>query len=469
MCCPCCKSTTPPTPPTGANENIPLTGGGGGNPPPITGQPRANVNVNVNIGLGGDGIMDAILNTGELVSGILNSPRTQRTARHVRDGCGPWCDSHCPSWLSSCFTCCCVCLINEDENGAAGGSGGVVTRQPRSAGSPAAGPSAPPQDSDEDEGPECNVKDVVKGLRNKYGPIVLGSAIKHSGLDLQGMINSNTDMDQQQQGRLEDHCKLELNKLQKQFLAPLQKDLFEVTNNPQKLPEPKAKEVKAVRRGYDSKPYRCYQPPVVRLKIPVIVPGDDGKPQKIFKKVNFNTLEEKLSQMPVMNMQTGQEGPLGPLSRDVSLVLQNAMHFLVENSAAFDPSPVPSGQYELTMNLQTFLQILLLSLLSAERSPVGPRGEHPQTMQQLTTLMQKVRKHSNLQEGLSEEDRLLEADGTTGGDQRDSQGATGGDDSGATGGAAGGGGSDWFSPRNQEKMLQKAQKANQAGQKHIFW
>ncbi|WP_348663856.1 hypothetical protein [Chlamydia vaughanii] len=395
MCCPCRNSNTPTPPPADNEENIPLSTGGGGGTGVVTSQPSQGP------------VNSTASRSGDTASGILNQTED------------PCCScSSCLSWLRSCFLSLHPYCIRETEE----------EETPPTEENPGTPPSKP------EKGP-----DFLKRMRKQHGPMVTQQAMGTCDPSIKQDIENGVQLSEDKKNIFEQRCIEQKLKLEKELLAPLQERLFAVANNPQDLPKPEDTVVGIVKQGFDAK--RCYQPPKVRIIIPTVNPKNPmGEKQTKLKTINFTKLEKKLKLVCGMNLSTGQKGPLGEKGIAVSTVLQNSCFFLKQG----DKAAPSSDSEELILTEESFLLLIILSMLSAETAPVSPSGKPPGTLSMLSDLMLAIRKDASETGSRASH---TNNEGATGGTSEDES---------------------WLSPRKQEKLLAEAGKTQKTSQK-IIW
>ncbi|WP_438819045.1 hypothetical protein [Chlamydia abortus] len=181
----------------------------------ITQQPGKQVSLDVQVG--DASLVETIQKAGAIAASVLNAPQTQRGASYCHKHCSPWCDSHCPNWLSHCFQCLCTCIINPPE---------------------------------EPSGANRDLLDFLGSMKQKHGPIVLGLGMEKSGIDWTALLSEGLTLTGEQKEDFDRLC-IEAKKLLKKLLAGgIQQDLFDLANDPNKVPEVNDVDTMMAKRGY---------------------------------------------------------------------------------------------------------------------------------------------------------------------------------------------------------------------------
>lgn len=215
MCCPLgecgCKVTVQEGAGGPSQENTPLQH------KVVTQQPGAGNKVSFEVHVGDTPVTETIQKAGAIASSLLNAPQTQRGASYCNEHCSPWCDSHCPNWLSHCFHCLCTCIINPPE-------------QP--------------------SGAHPDLLSFLDDMKKKHGPIVLGMGAEKSGLDWPRILSEGVTLTDEQKEDFDCLC-VEAKKLLKKLLAGgIQQELFDLANDPNKVPEVNDVDTMMAKRGY---------------------------------------------------------------------------------------------------------------------------------------------------------------------------------------------------------------------------
>ncbi|EPP37076.1 hypothetical protein CP10743SC13_0436 [Chlamydia psittaci 10_743_SC13] len=316
-----------------------------GSTPVVTSQLQLrSQNISFNIQRGDESVLEAMQKAGQLLSSFIDNQHTQQGARYCRDSCSPWCESHCPSWLSHCFQCLCACVINDNEG------------------------QMPHPDTA-----------FLKELQERYGPVVAGVGIQTSGLDCGGVLLGR-NLTNQERDHLEQCCKTAQTQIQEFFSKHLQKELFEIGDSQGSLPKIGGEETKAVRMGFHS----------VQKQTPThvwITTGHSAIAPALMQPVNWKKLKCQLKGILCRNAITGRNQYVGKDASSITNILKNAFYFLLLGSPCFQHQ-VGEGNYGLTVTKSTFLKFLLCSLLALRLVPVDEKGNPPEDTWQL--LMQII-------------------------------------------------------------------------------
>lgn len=440
-----------------------------GSTPVVTSQPQLTQNISFNIQGGDESVLEAMQKAGHLLSSLIDNQHTQQGARYCRDSCSPWCESHCPSWLSHCFQCLCACVINDNEG------------------------QMPHPDTA-----------FLKELQERYGPIVAGVGIQASGLDCSSVLLGRTLTDQERD-HLEQCCKTAQTQIQEFFSKHLQKELFEISDSQGSLPKIGGEETKAVRMGFHS----------VQIQTPThvwITNDHSATAPTLMQPVKWKKLKCQLKGILCRNAITGRNQYVDKDASLITNIVKNAFYFLLLGSPCFQHQ-VGEGNYGLTVTKSTFLKFLLCSLLALRLVPVDEKGNPPEntwpllmqiinfintrpSLRSRTTSItfmnedgdgidgSRIRKDSSSPKGSTSGGVIpkIIIKGTVGGGTGDAagailRGATGGAVGSATDGTTGGATEgatgrvpqaeesddeeeEWFDPNSQRELVEQAGKAN---------
>ncbi|MEF9497345.1 hypothetical protein [Chlamydia sp. 04-14] len=418
MCCPIgcgCKFTVQEGNGHNQQENQPLQN-------PITTQPGGKISLEMKLGDGND-ILDKIKCAGKIVSTVLNAPSTQRGAGYCREHCGPWCDSHCPNWLSHCFQCLCTCIINPSDS----------------------------QRTNQD------LSQFLSDMKEKHGSIVLGMGMQHGGTDFPSLISEGKTLSQNQKDNFDKQCSEIKASLKKLLMGGLQKELFETANDPKKLPKINDNDTLMTKRGYGDVESGIYhRPPSVWI----IYDNDEGSKDdsagavggsKIHytKQLDWTKLRHQLNHLSVIQLDNNDNFPLGGKEGKKAIeVLKNTLYWLTQGASCFEEG----GGYGLTITSDKLLKLILLSLLSLGYAPTDKDGGAPTTtLPNLTTLSQFLRERRNHNThifGPGDPDNPNDDSEVDGQHQSSSTSS-----SSSTGNNQGPEDEDWFSNKHQDDLL----------------
>ncbi|WP_284443445.1 hypothetical protein [Chlamydia gallinacea] len=429
--CDCFWSTTS----TNSPEQFPLQETGAASQHPITTQPRSSHTVSIGISLGtnDDVVLQTLKDAANLFTQILDSPHTQQGARFCRDRCQPWCESHCPNWLALCFQCLCTCVINEEDG-------------------------ATPEDHPD--------RAFFKDLSSAHGPIVAGIGVQSSGIDISSLMITGKSLSENDKEHIQKCCIEAQAKIQAFFHQYLQKELFQTADIESSLPKTDGEEVSAIRQGFHSP--STHNPPTIWIS-PNHSPGEAPE---LMKQVNWTKLEQQLKGVLCRNARSGRNERVGGRAESVMRTIKNAFYYLLKGSPCFQPQ-IGRGNYSLTVSHPTFLQFLLCGLLTVNLIPVDEEGNPPKdTWWKLIDLISLLHRDPNQHtappafpdpwddsevDGGLESDRGNDPDNSTGG-------ATGEATVDPTSEAGNESGGIWFGPKEQQQLLNTAEKTNQLAQ-----
>ncbi|CAG9046509.1 hypothetical protein NVRI1_00871 [Chlamydia abortus] len=344
MCCPLgefgCKVTVQEGVGGPSQDNTPLQHG------VITQQPGRQVSLEVH--LGDTPVTETIQKAGDIAASLLNAPQTQRGASYCHEHCSPWCDSHCPNWLSHCFQCLCTCIINPPE---------------------------------EPSGANPDLLDFLGSMKEKHGPIVLGMGAEKSGLNWPDILSEGVTLTDEQKEDFDRLC-VEAKKYLKKLLAGgIQQELFDLANDPNKVPEVNDVDTMMAKRGYSdfcrhkhNTPPQCW---VIYNKGEAQgePPGSLQSEIHYAKQLDYLKLCSQLYHLTVMDLISGDKFPLGGKEGKNALqILKNTLVCLVGGSPCFTFG-IPG--YGLSLSPEVLLKLIILALLALGYAPVSSKGEIP--------------------------------------------------------------------------------------------
>nr|WP_032742262.1 hypothetical protein [Chlamydia psittaci] len=346
MCCPLgecgCKVTVQEGAGGPSQENTPLQH------KVVTQQPGAGNKVSFEVHVGDTPVAETIQKAGVIASSLLNAPQTQRGASYCNEHCSPWCDSHCPNWLSHCFHCLCTCIINPPE-------------QP--------------------SGAHPDLLSFLYDMKTKHGPIVLGMGAEKSGHDWPRLLSEGATLTEEQKDDFDRLC-VEAKKLLKKLLAGgIQQELFDLANDPQKVPKVNDIETIMAKRGYgDFRDQKHDIPPPCWV---IYNKGEgQGEPSGSLqseihyaKHLDYLKLRSQLYHLNVVDLGSRDVFPLGGKEGKNALqILQNTLACLVGHAPCFTFG-IPG--YSLSLSPESLLKLIILALLALGYAPTNNKGEIP--------------------------------------------------------------------------------------------
>ncbi|AUS59741.1 Uncharacterised protein [Chlamydia abortus] len=312
----------------------------------ITQQPGKQVSLDVQVG--DASLVETIQKAGAIAASVLNAPQTQRGASYCHKHCSPWCDSHCPNWLSHCFQCLCTCIINPPE---------------------------------EPSGANRDLLDFLGSMKQKHGPIVLGLGMEKSGIDWTALLSEGLTLTGEQKEDFDRLC-IEAKKLLKKLLAGgIQQDLFDLANDPNKVPEVNDVDTMMAKRGYGNfRRHKCDTPPPCWV---IYNKGEaQGEPSGSLqseihyaKHLDYLKLRSQLYHLTVVDLGSGDKFPLGGKEGKNALqILKNTIACLVGHAPCFTFG-IPG--YGLSLSPEALLKLIILALLALGYAPASSQGEIP--------------------------------------------------------------------------------------------
>ncbi|SYX08785.1 hypothetical protein C834K_0320 [Chlamydia poikilotherma] len=371
MCCPAscgCKFNLEETSGT-CQEHIPLQS-------PITTQPGRKIGVEMK--LGNPELLEKIKMAGQMLASVVNAAGTQRGAGYCKEHCGPWCDSHCPNWLSHCFQCLCTCIINPSDS----------------------------QSANQD------LSLFLTDMKNTHGPIVLGMGMQQGGLDFLSLMSEGKTLNEDQKNNFNRQCSEIKNSLKKLLKDSLQQELFNTVNNPEKLPKISDNDTIMAKSAYDDVTSGVYHTPP---SIWIIYDnngnsrddsrGAAGGTSKLnyTKRLDWDKLRHQLNHLCVLQLDNDDNFPLGGKEGKKAVkILQNTFYYLTRRASCFKTGEEGFG---LTITSEKLLNLILLSLLSLGFAPTNKEGSAPTaTLPNLITLSEFLQEGRNPNEHPESED-----------------------------------------------------------------
>ncbi|QVE48847.1 hypothetical protein SBV42_03595 [Chlamydia crocodili] len=417
MCCPIgcgCKFTVQEGHHSGQQENQPLQN-------PITTQPGGKASLEIKLGDGND-ILDKIKCAGQIVSSVLNAASTQRGAGYCREHCGPWCDSHCPNWLSHCFQCLCTCIINPSDS----------------------------QRANQD------LSKFLSDMKDKHGTIVLGMGMQHNGIDFPYLMSEGKTLNQDQKNNFDKQCSEIKENLKKLLMGGLQKELFDTANDSKKLPKINENDTIMTKRGYGDVMSGIHHTPP---SIWILYDNDEnskddskgaagGSQIHYTKQLDWTKLRHQLNHLSVVQLDSGEKFPLGGKEGKKAIeVLRNTLYWLTQGASCFEKGETGYG---LTITSDKLLKLILLSLLSLGYCPTDKKGKVPGiTYADLERISKFLRENRNHNEHLfGPGDPNDPYDDTEVDGQHQSSGSSSSTDTGNNQDD-----DDWFSNKHQDDLL----------------
>ncbi|WP_139414223.1 hypothetical protein [Chlamydia abortus] len=319
---------------------------------PVTQQPGRQVSLEVQVG--DPSLVETIQKAGAIAASVLNAPQTQRGASYCHKHCSPWCDSHCPNWLSHCFQCLCTCIINPPE---------------------------------EPSGANPDLLDFLGNMKQKHGPIVLGLGMEKSGIDWSSLLSEGLTLTDGQKDDFDRLC-VEAKKFLKKLLAGgIQQELFDLANDPNKVPEVNDVDTLMAKRGYGDFRHQKYDIPpqcwVIYNKREAQGEPSGSLQSEIHyaKQLDYLKLRSQLYHLTVVDLNNRDVFPLGGKEGKNALrILQNTIACLVGHAPCFTFG-IPG--YSLSLSPEALLKLIILALLALGYAPTNNRGEIPATFDQL--------------------------------------------------------------------------------------
>ncbi|BEU43980.1 hypothetical protein HXV92_00535 [Chlamydia psittaci] len=346
MCCPLgecgCKLTVQEGVGGPSQENIPLKH------VVVTQQPGTGNKVSFEVHVGDNSVAETIQKAGAVASSLLNAPQTQRGASYCNEHCSPWCDSHCPNWLSHCFHCLCTCIINPPE-------------QP--------------------SGAHPDLLSFLDDMKRKHGPIVLGMGAERSGFNWSRFLSEGVPLTDEQKDYFDSLC-VEAKRLLKKLLAGgIQQELFDLANDPKKVPEVNDIDTIMAKRGYgDFRDQKHNIPP----QCWVIYNKGEGQGESpgslqseihYAKHLDYLKLRSQLYHLNVVDLGSRDVFPLGGKEGKNALqILQNTLACLVGHAPCLTFG-IPG--YSLGLSPESLLKLIILALLALGYAPTNNKGEIP--------------------------------------------------------------------------------------------
>ncbi|WP_279472899.1 hypothetical protein [Chlamydia psittaci] len=346
MCCPLgecgCKLTVQEGVGGPSQENIPLKH------VVVTQQPGTGNKVSFEVHVGDNSVAETIQKAGAVASSLLNAPQTQRGASYCNEHCSPWCDSHCPNWLSHCFHCLCTCIINPPE-------------QP--------------------SGAHPDLLGFLDDMKRKHGPIVLGMGAERSGFNWSRFLSEGVPLTDEQKDYFDSLC-VEAKRLLKKLLAGgIQQELFDLANDPKKVPEVNDIETIMAKRGYGDFRDQKYNIPPQCWVIYNKGEGQGESPGSLqseihyAKHLDYLKLRSQLYHLNVVDLGSRDVFPLGGKEGKNALqILQNTLACLVGHAPCLTFG-IPG--YSLGLSPESLLKLIILALLALGYAPTNNKGEIP--------------------------------------------------------------------------------------------
>ncbi|WP_348663850.1 hypothetical protein [Chlamydia vaughanii] len=311
------------------------------------------------VSMGGH-IINMIGNAGQLVNAFLDNARTQRTARHVRDNCcSPFCKNNCPGWANSILDCFCTCIINPDSE------------------------TSPDPSTEPDS--RCNVVPFIREMIRDHGSLVVGEAMNQSSLPLDQMLRDGKNVKQDQGEAFKQLCLRVTKELEEKFSAPLQDELFDVANKPERLPDPESRDVVCT-----AKAARIKEARVAPMTF-IITNPEQPDPRKV-QTWRVRKLLKHLQRVKVMDLESQATGYMPKCAiKFICRTINNTLSCLTENAPAFNP-PDKNEYAMLTLEFRA-LVLILFAMLAAGFAPVSSQGElpSPEAQEVLKKLMEKMK------------------------------------------------------------------------------
>ncbi|QXE27279.1 hypothetical protein HBN95_04000 [Chlamydia buteonis] len=345
MCCPpggcSCKLTLQERGGDSSQANIPLQ------QIVVTQQPGKRVSLDLQVG--DTPILETIQKAGVIATSLLNAPQTQRGANYCHEHCSPWCDSHCPNWLSHCFHCLCTCIIN------------------------------PPPD--QPSGAHPDLLQFLDTMKHKHGPIVLGMGAQQSNMNWPILLAEGQTLPENQKAEFDQLCLDIKENLKKLLAGGIQQELFDLANDPSEVPKINETDTIMTKRGYGD--FLCKRqdtPP------PCWIIYNKGEEQALetaqsvsaihyTKQINYSKLLSQLYQLNVMDLCSGDTFPLGGKDgKNALCILKNTLSCLVGNAPCF---AYGRDGFSLSLHPKKLLKLIILVLLALGYVPISSGGESP--------------------------------------------------------------------------------------------
>lgn len=297
--------------------------------------------VTASVTVGEENPLEAILKAAELFASFMSSPQVQAGARQCQQSCSPCCKKNCPGWLRCIFKCCCACIQGEVQ--------------------------------------ESPLKAMLQELETRYGPIVLGLALNQLGGE--NLLKSRGGEDPAcLQSKLEESCKTAKGELARLLFLQLQKELFDVANDPSKLPQCASIETKAVHKGFVNFK-KSYAGPNQTPNL--FIQGKDGFCQFL----DWSKLELKLREVYTKQLHCGCSCYKARMdcvcsgtkldcvvAKKIIYVLQWALKESQCASLSVLPSCRGMGVF---LKEETFIKFLILVMLCFNKVPTGCQDQFP--------------------------------------------------------------------------------------------
>lgn len=311
----------------------------------VTAQPFSHFSLNIQVDYNDP--LKTIKNAAELTSSVMNSVRTQRTTRC----CQP--NTVCPSLISWRLSCC-TQLINEEE-------------------------------------PSLVLKSYLNQLRENYGPIVLGLAMQYTQFSMYDIIANGRELSAFEKSELKNCCLLAQKLLSQLVHAGLQKDLFELIDNPDSLPRPRNIEISYVKNAviwfhlqHTAKP---------KGTILISSPAIQTTPKTLFSCViNYDKIEQQLAALPIVFLfQQETTGLLGIEGAKKAIqILKNILYQITNRNTKL----YCSEGFALSISEERLIALIALCLIGGLNvAPLSLRYEYPCDLRALRELSEMLHAH----------------------------------------------------------------------------
>lgn len=299
--------------------------------------------VTASVTVGEENPLEAILKAAELFASFMSSPQVQAGARQCQQSCSPCCKKNCPGWLRCIFKCCCACIQGEVQ--------------------------------------ESSFKVLLQELETKYGPIVLGLALdKLGGEDI--LKSRGSEDPSCLKPKLEEACKAAQGDLARLLFLQLQKELFDVANDPSKLPKCEEPITQQTHKGFVKFKKTYVNPP---NPSDLFIRGKDG----FFHFLDWSALEAKLRYIHVKKLHCDCGHDCYKARKDCPCCSEKlecveaknvvrVMQWALQGHLCSSLNVLPScRRLGIFLKEEVFIKFLVLAMLCFNKVPTDCQGHFP--------------------------------------------------------------------------------------------
>ncbi|BAE81478.1 hypothetical protein [Chlamydia felis Fe/C-56] len=349
MCCPGINASWRSSQDACSEESLALNG--------ISKQPGSSSEFHLKIG--DPSLLDTIRAAGDLVSDALNSARIQRTSQFCQDSCRPWCADSCWSPCLCFFDCLCACMIT-------------------------------PEDQAGSQEKQDELSEFIQNQREMFGPICVGIAMKNGPWDVSKLLAEGHTLSEEQKQLFSEKCQEAKEQLGKCLKGGSQQELFKIANASHHLPSKGSTEIENVKKSREE--FTSSKTPPSLPTCLILYPAENAEgasnEQRSGYTLNLQRLQQQLSQLEVVDLNSSETSCLGFQSREaVSILIFTLNKYVDEAKNTFD-----SPGFGLTLEESKYRILLLLSLLSLGFAPIGADQELPTCLEQLQNTSKELYK-----------------------------------------------------------------------------